>query len=138
MSAVTQLSVPEAGSLGPEALAALRALVVDQLHASAEQAAAHERTARELADHTDPDSVIERELAESCAVRARAALADAELALRRFHVGTYGICEVCRAPIPFERLEAIPHARRCVACPSTGAGILAASGMRGRPERVAP
>jgi Zn finger protein HypA/HybF involved in hydrogenase expression len=26
------------------------------------------------------------------------------------------LCEVCRQPIPLERVEALPSARRCVAC----------------------
>jgi Prokaryotic dksA/traR C4-type zinc finger len=30
--------------------------------------------------------------------------------------GTYGECETCRRPIPIARLEAVPYARRCVAC----------------------
>jgi Prokaryotic dksA/traR C4-type zinc finger len=30
--------------------------------------------------------------------------------------GTYGDCETCRRPIPIARLEAVPYARRCVAC----------------------
>ena len=30
--------------------------------------------------------------------------------------GTYGDCETCRRPIPLARLEAVPYARRCVAC----------------------
>ena len=29
---------------------------------------------------------------------------------------TYGICEDCGNPIPEKRLQAIPHATRCVAC----------------------
>jgi hypothetical protein len=29
------------------------------------------------------------------------------------------LCEVCRSPIPPERLEAIPGAKRCAACQST-------------------
>lgn len=32
------------------------------------------------------------------------------------------LCEVCRAPIPAERLEAIPSATRCVACQEGGRG----------------
>ena len=48
--------------------------------------------------------------------RVQAELADVEHALRRLDDGTYGFCEACAAAIPFERLEAIPHARRCVGC----------------------
>ena len=28
----------------------------------------------------------------------------------------YGICTVCKKPIPFERLKAVPTARRCITC----------------------
>jgi DnaK suppressor protein len=35
-------------------------------------------------------------------------------ALARIEKGTYGICEVCGEPIPFDRLEANPAARTCV------------------------
>lgn len=35
-------------------------------------------------------------------------------ALQRMDEGTYGTCEVCGKPIPIERLEALPHATRCI------------------------
>ena len=31
----------------------------------------------------------------------------------RIELGTYGVCESCRAPIPDERLDAVPTARFC-------------------------
>jgi RNA polymerase-binding transcription factor DksA len=37
-------------------------------------------------------------------------------ALDRIDAGTYGICEMCRRPIPQGRLRALPYASRCVAC----------------------
>lgn len=37
-------------------------------------------------------------------------------ALERIREGTYGSCEECGAPIPVERLRAIPYARLCIAC----------------------
>ena len=37
-------------------------------------------------------------------------------ALRRLEGGTYGVCESCRAPIPYARLLVMPEATRCVAC----------------------
>jgi RNA polymerase-binding transcription factor DksA len=39
-------------------------------------------------------------------------------ALRRLYNGEYGDCESCSQPIARARLEAIPHARQCVACKS--------------------
>ena len=41
-------------------------------------------------------------------------LEEIEQALGRMKDGTYGICEVCGKPIPYERLEAIPSAPTCV------------------------
>ena len=109
--------------LGPEARRALRALLVRQHRVNAEQAVAHEETARELAGHTDADSVIERELGEVCAARCRDAVREAEHALERLEAGTYGSCEACGAAIPLERLLAIPETRRCVTCPSRRPGL---------------
>ncbi|EPZ37676.1 MULTISPECIES: yteA family sporulation protein [Anoxybacillus] len=40
-------------------------------------------------------------------------LHDIERALQAMEDGTYGICEVCGKPIPFERLEAIPTTTFC-------------------------
>ena len=37
-------------------------------------------------------------------------------ALAKLTDETYGNCETCRNPIPVARLEAVPYARRCVAC----------------------
>lgn len=37
-------------------------------------------------------------------------------ALRRLDEGLYGICENCGTPIGEARLQALPFARRCVAC----------------------
>lgn len=40
-------------------------------------------------------------------------------ALRRLDEGTYGICEVCGKQISSERMEAVPHATKCIECKST-------------------
>ncbi|MDZ7260536.1 MAG: TraR/DksA C4-type zinc finger protein [candidate division KSB1 bacterium] len=37
-------------------------------------------------------------------------------ALERIADGTYGLCVGCGKPISRERLEAVPHARLCIAC----------------------
>ncbi|RKY84848.1 TraR/DksA family transcriptional regulator [candidate division KSB1 bacterium] len=39
-----------------------------------------------------------------------------EDALRRIERGEYGICENCKNPISFKRLEAVPIAKLCVEC----------------------
>ena len=45
-------------------------------------------------------------------------LTEVEHALEKFDIGTYGVCEVCGAPIPEARLEAKPAARQCINCTS--------------------
>ena len=41
-----------------------------------------------------------------------------EEALRRLYSDpeSFGICHSCKKPIPFERLDALPHARYCLEC----------------------
>jgi DnaK suppressor protein len=46
----------------------------------------------------------------------REILAEVERALERLDEGVYGQCERCGQPIPFERLEALPYATRCITC----------------------
>ena len=40
-------------------------------------------------------------------------------ALERIEDGTFGICDACKQPISKERLQAVPHARMCIACKSS-------------------
>ena len=70
-----------------------------------------------LSSDTDDSAGRDRETARLAADRAREALADVDHALGRLDDATYGTCEACERPIPFERLEVIPEARHCVACP---------------------
>lgn len=116
MAATVPSSRTRPCQLPASAVARLRGLLVEQLRQNAEQASVHEATARQLAGQTDGDSAIERELALACALRAREVIDETEEALGRIADGTYGSCLVCGEPIPFERLEVIPHARMCVAC----------------------
>ncbi len=117
MGASQQTVVAEVSHLSHEALARLRSLLLDESRAHALQSVEHEAVVSQLRDHTDVDSMLERELAEAGAARARAAMADIEHALACLDTGTYGWCEECGAAIPFERLEVVPSARLCVACP---------------------
>lgn len=59
----------------------------------------------------------ERASARRDATSAFAAIQDANRALEEIRNGTYGTCAGCGRAIPFERLEAVPRARTCVACP---------------------
>lgn len=103
-------------------LAALRGLLVAELTTQADLRTQHEALITQLRGLTDVDSGLERELAEAGAARAEETLADVAHALERMEDGTYGWCERCGAAMPFERLEAIPSARLCVACLALRAG----------------
>jgi RNA polymerase-binding transcription factor DksA len=65
---------------------------------------------------------IERERDLALSAQARAAVEEIDHALRKFDLGTYGICEVSGDPIPEERLEAIPWARERVQYKTGGLG----------------
>jgi DnaK suppressor protein len=71
-----------------------------------------------------PDPIVpatfdrERDLGELVALDAD--LAAVEVALRRLDDGSYGTCEVCRAPIADE-VTVDPLARRCAAHAAEGA-----------------
>lgn len=118
----TQTRVP--AHLPGDAVALLRSLLLCQMAVHADQAAESRSTADSLTGQSDTDSLLERELAETSATNYMVALLEAREALRRLDDGTYGFCEGCGAPIPFERLEAVPHARRCVSCRPTPAGLV--------------
>jgi RNA polymerase-binding transcription factor DksA len=60
----------------------------------------------------------ERGEAEALATQLRETLVDVELAIQKLDDGSYGTCEVCGKPIGEPRLEAMPAARRCIACAS--------------------
>ena len=124
MTASLQLSPGPRAHLTPDALGRLRDKLVSELAAQQAQCARHSAAAVDLRDLTDSDSILERELADAGAVRAREAIADIEHALRRLAGGTYGSCEACGAELPRERLEAVPAARTCVSCPGRGRGLL--------------
>jgi DnaK suppressor protein len=44
------------------------------------------------------------------------ALSEIDSALQRLDEGSYGICERCAEPIPWERLEVLPMSRLCTPC----------------------
>lgn len=110
--------------LPDESLALLRSLLLCQLAEHTAQAAECRATVDELTGQADTSSLLEREIAEASSTYFNAAVSETRDALRRLDDGTYGICEKCAAPIPYERLEAIPHARRCVRCPDAPGGLI--------------
>jgi RNA polymerase-binding transcription factor len=112
----------DAAGLSRDSLEILRALLLGELATQTAQAADCRATMTELTGQMDVDSMLEREIAETSAVRANGAIADIQRSLERLDGGSYGTCEQCGGAIRFERLEAIPHARLCVACSGHGYG----------------
>jgi DnaK suppressor protein len=91
--------------LSTEQVEHLRRLLVDEYG---------ERQARavELQDPVD----LEPDLADVLLARGEEAMDEIDAALARIGDGSYGTCVSCGAPIPFERLEIVPAADRCVTC----------------------
>lgn len=58
----------------------------------------------------------ERGEAEALAAELAGALEEVEAAIERLQQGSYGKCERCGNQIAPARLEAMPAARRCIAC----------------------
>lgn len=70
-------------------------------------------------DEHDPEgSTLSGEWSAAVALRdaSRAELNQIAQAEERMDAGTYGVCEVCGADIPVDRLRVRPAATRCVAC----------------------
>lgn len=110
--------------LTDDQLTTLRALLAEALADHRAQFEEHEALANSLTADTDDDVGRGREAAHVAATRAREAMAEVERALARMDEGTYGRCEACELPIPFERLEVIPESRYCLACSNRG-GLVA-------------
>ena len=123
MTASLEVSV-DAPHLSAESLALLYAQLLAESRTLVAQSAESEATLSQLSADIDVDCLLERELAQAGAARVREALDDIEHALERLAKGTYGHCEACGVPMPFERLEAIPAARYCVSCSRRRGGLL--------------
>jgi DnaK suppressor protein len=124
MTASVYVSLVGAPHLSAELLAHLRSMLLDESRALAAQSAEREATLSQLTGNIDMEGLLERELAEAGAARAREAIDDIDHALERLALGTYGYCEACGVPIAFERLEAVPAARHCVSCSRRRGGLL--------------
>ncbi len=138
MHASTQISPTDILDLSDDALVRLRALLVAEAHAEAQLSVEHAAAVSQLRDLTDADSVLERQLAEVGEARAREAAIEIRHALERIDAGTYGRCEACSLPVPFERLEAVPSARLCVRCPDRHDGWSRSPSRPRRDERATP
>lgn len=62
------------------------------------------------------DAIQNQSLTRGLQEREQARLATLTEALERLDAGSYGICNTCRSPIPFERLALFPETQTCSAC----------------------
>src|SRR6185312_4120540 len=104
-------------------LATERAAAAERVDALAAQVAAlaEQQALTTHDDEHDPEGVtigFERAQLLGLLAGARRDLDAIERAAQRLAEGTYGQCLRCGAPIPAERLEALPAAETCLACAS--------------------
>jgi DnaK suppressor protein len=59
---------------------------------------------------------LDREMEQSLEDNAERLLSEIDAALERLAEGTYGRCIRCGNPIDDQRLEALPHATKCIEC----------------------
>ena len=121
MADTSRVQVPR---FDPDLVERLRLELLRDRVAQAALTTEHQATATALTGQSDVDSILERELADASAARARDAIQEIDAALERIGVNGYGMCESCGDAIPAARLEAIPHARLCVACPAQRSNFL--------------
>jgi DnaK suppressor protein len=90
----------------------------------------HKENARSLEDETGElvsgsadqhladtaTETVEREIGNTLEEHDERLLGTIDAALQRIEEGTYGKCVNCGAPIPEERLEAMPWATLCIDC----------------------
>lgn len=80
-----------------------------------ETASASELSAFDQHQADIASEMFEREKDLSILLRIDIELREVSEAMERLEQGSYGSCETCRAPIPDERLEAVPATRLCLA-----------------------
>ena len=107
--------------LSPQQVDRLRGLLLTEREALTRRLAKHAHLLAELGEQAADLEGVERELVGVQAARARDTVEEIDDALTRLADGSYGTCESCGKPVPFERLEVIPRARSCVACPPPSA-----------------
>ncbi|MEO8265417.1 MAG: TraR/DksA C4-type zinc finger protein [Ilumatobacteraceae bacterium] len=121
--ATNPIADTDVDELSEVSLARLRDRLISECARQKAQMKQHRATVDELTGQRDDDSVLEREIAEAAIDQTNDALIEIFHALVRLDAGTYGTCDHCGTAIPYERLEAIPHARLCVVCPTMPARL---------------
>lgn len=73
-----------------------------------------------IGNHLADDGTQTYDLERSFALQENleSLLTEVHRAIQKFEHGTYGTCDDCGQEIPYERLEALPHASLCVPCKS--------------------
>jgi DnaK suppressor protein len=94
-------------------LPAIRSELVEQRAFRIEQLENLRVGAAEAAATGDEPRLQVTRLVESA---AEWALSEIDAALRRLEDGSYGICEHCGEPIPWERLDVLPMTGLCTSC----------------------
>jgi DnaK suppressor protein len=84
------------------------------------------------ADPSKDPTGVERATTALHMFSAVEAIEEFERALVRLGDGRYGTCESCGRPIPTERLEVLPQAGSCAACPTAADRRLRSRRDRGR------
>jgi len=100
-----RFDAPVTSDLSAEQLDRLRRLLV-------EEHAAQQARAADLVDSVD----LEPDLVDVLLARCHEGMEEIDAALTRMGAGSYGSCLACGIAIPYERLEFVPAADRCVAC----------------------
>lgn len=93
-------------------LEAERVRILRVLNAPGAEAATDEERGPELEEMAQ--RAAEREQASGVLERERELLSDVDRALAKMDRGEYGVSETTGAPIPYERLAAVPWARHAV------------------------
>jgi len=65
---------------------------------------------------TTKESNPGKDINEMALVKSKQRLKILKGILNRIDNEDYGICTVCKKPIPFERMKAVPTATRCIKC----------------------
>jgi len=101
----TRLDAPRTSHLSHDQLERLRQLLLNEYNTQQARAV-------ELQDPVD----LEPDLAEVLLARCNDAMVEIDAALARIAAGSSGLCLSCQSAIPYERLEIVPAADRCVIC----------------------
>jgi RNA polymerase-binding transcription factor DksA len=117
VNAPLSLSRAESDATAPSSPDALATALHEALAAQHVQIRDLQATVDDLRGQPDAEATG-REVAERALRTAVETVREIDAALRRIELGTYGRCERCGEAIAAERLEVLPYASQCVACPT--------------------